>query len=74
MRVRCCCILLPVVCVETTAWKEARKVSAAVNDGYLAGVPLRWDSGGICFSLAFAWSAPQPRLSRQLSFVTFCSC
>lgn len=50
----------PPVCVETTAWKEARKVSAAVNDGYLAGVPLRRDSGGICFSLASAWSAPQP--------------
>lgn len=57
----------PPVCFETTAWNEARKVFADVNDGYLAGVLLRWVSGGICFSLVFALSAFQtPSLQAPL--------
>lgn len=57
----------PSVCLATGAWSDARKVFADMNDGYLAGVLLRWDSGGICFSLVFALSAFQtPSLQAAL--------
>lgn len=39
-------------------------LQSGMNDAYLAGVPFRWDSGGICFSLVFGLSTFQPlRLS-----------
>lgn len=57
----------PCVCLATGARSGARKVFAEMSDGYLAGVLLRWDSGGICFSLVFASSAFQtPSLQAAL--------
>ncbi len=35
-------------------------LQSEMNDEYLAGIPFRWDSVGICFSLVFGLSTSQP--------------
>ena len=48
------------------AWKQwdgempKGDLQSEMNDAFLAGVPFRWDSAGICFSLVFGLSTFQP--------------
>lgn len=51
---------------DSFAWKQcAVKMPAAdleseMNDAFLAGIPFRWDSVRICFSLVPGLSTSQP--------------